>query len=276
MKSFMEKAKQSWMQQNSLLTLGLDPNPAYFPAHLRTNTSNAIYEFCRQMVDVCAEYTCAFKPQIAYFSSASAEAQLEKLCAYIKQQYPNHLLILDTKRGDIGSTAEHYAKEAFERYQADAVTINPYMGFDSVAPFLEWKEKGVFILCRTSNPGGSAIQSLKLENGKPLYMHLAQLIAEKWNKNEQCGLVVGDRLLTEINKIRQGVRDMPQLSPGISAQGVDIRQTVTAGKYLHNQGMFINSARAILYASQTKDWLQAARMVAKNTQKYMSKALQMK
>lgn len=272
MASFTEKLARSWALNQSMLTLGLDPDPSRFPTHLQ-NHPEALYEFCRQMVDVCAPYTCAFKPQIAYFSSATAEEQLQALCAYIKENYPHHLLVLDAKRGDIGTTAEHYAREAFERFQADAVTVNPYMGYDSVAPFLEWRQKGVFILCRTSNPGGSDLQFLNLANGTPLYLHVARMIAEQWDKHQQCGLVVGATYPNEIARIRKEVGDMPLLIPGIGAQGGDINQTVAAGKNSQNQGMLINSARAILYASAEDDWLQAAQKMAQQTHQAIQQAL---
>lgn len=272
MASFTQKLTRSWSLNQSMLTLGLDPDPKRFPAQLNTHPE-PLYEFCRQMVDVCAPYTCAFKPQIAYFSSAAAEEQLHALCAYIKAHYPQHLLVLDAKRGDIGTTAEHYAREAFERYQADAVTINPYMGYDSVAPFLEWRQKGVFILCRTSNPGGSDLQFLNLEDGTPLYVHVARMIAEQWNKHEQCGLVVGATYPNEIARIRKEIGDMPLLIPGIGAQGGDIYETVAAGQDSRGQGMLINSARAILYASAGDDWLEAAEKMAQHTHKAIQEAL---
>lgn len=272
MASFTQKLTRSWSLNQSMLTLGLDPDPKRFPAHLSTHPE-PLYEFCRQMVDVCAPYTCAFKPQIAYFSSAAAEEQLQALCAYIKERYPQHLLVLDAKRGDIGTTAEHYAREAFERYQADAVTINPYMGYDSVAPFLEWRQKGVFILCRTSNPGGSDLQFLNLADGTPLYVHIARMIAEQWNEHQQCGLVVGATYPNEIARIRKEVGDMPLLIPGIGAQGGDIDATVAAGKDSQGRGMLINSARAILYASAGDDWLEAAKKMAQQTHQAIQQAL---
>lgn len=273
MASFTEKIARSWALNQSMLTLGLDPDPKRFPTHLQGHP-DALYEFCRQMVDACAPYTCAFKPQIAYFSSAAAEAQLQAICAYIKERYPDHLLILDAKRGDIGTTAEHYAREAFERFQADAVTVNPYMGYDSVAPFLEWSDKGIFILCRTSNAGGSDLQFLNLADGTPLYLHVARMIAQQWDRHNQCGLVVGATFPNEIARIRQEVGDMPLLIPGIGAQGGNIEQTVAAGINSQGLGMFINSARAILYASNQEDWLHAAQKMAQQTHQAIQHALQ--
>ncbi len=227
---------------------------------------DAIFAFCKAIVDATAEYACAFKPQIAYFSAARAEDQLEALCAYLRQHYPQIPLVLDAKRGDIGATAEQYAREAFERYGADAVTLSPYMGFDSVAPYLEWKDRGAIVLCRTSNPGGSDLQFLKVD-GLPLYQHVARMVAEKWNTNGQCGLVVGATFPDELAQVRRIAGDMPLLVPGIGAQGGDIEATVAAGKTAQGAGMMINSSRAILYAKPeaAEDFAQAARRVALQT-----------
>ena len=173
---------------------------------------------------------------------------------------------MDAKRGDIGATAEQYAREAFERYGADAVTVNPYMGFDSVAPYLEWQDRGAIVLCRTSNPGGSDLQFLSVD-GKPLYQHVADLVAHKWNRNGQCALVVGATFPNELAQVRAIVGDMPLLVPGIGAQGGDIEATVKAGRTAAGTGMMINSSRAILYAkaAQGEDFAAAARRVAQET-----------
>jgi orotidine-5'-phosphate decarboxylase len=219
------------------------------------------------MVDATAAAACCFKPQIAYFAALRAEDQLEALCAYIRNTYPALPIVLDAKRGDIGATAEQYAREAYERYGADAVTVNPYMGADSIAPYTEWKDKGVIVLCRTSNPGGSDLQFMQVD-GVPLYQHVARLVAEKWNHNGQCGLVVGATFPEELAQVRAIVGDMPLLVPGIGAQGGDIAATVVAGRSADGTGMMINSSRAILYA-QPKDGAEthteAARRVACET-----------
>jgi orotidine-5'-phosphate decarboxylase len=183
--SFTEKLSSAWRTRNSLLCVGLDPDVSKFPAHLRTQP-DGILEFCKSIVDATADVACCFKPQIAYFAALRAEDQLEALCSYIRTRYPDLPVVLDAKRGDIGATAEQYAREAFERYDADAVTVNPYMGEDSVAPYMEWQDRGVIVLCRTSNPGGSDLQFMQVD-GKPLYQHVARLVAEKWNRNGQCG-----------------------------------------------------------------------------------------
>jgi orotidine-5'-phosphate decarboxylase len=214
-------------------------------------------------VDATHDLACAFKPQIAYFASGRAEDQLEELIRYIKATYPQVPVVLDAKRGDIGSTAEHYAREAFERYSADAVTLSPYMGFDSVAPYLEYKNKGAIILCRTSNAGGSDLQFLESQ-GRKVYQLVARLVADKWNTSGQCGLVVGATFPEELAEVRAIVGDMPLLVPGIGAQGGDIAATVKAGK-TQPGGMMINSSRAILYASSGEDFAAAARQVALET-----------
>jgi orotidine-5'-phosphate decarboxylase len=212
---------------------------------------------------------CAFKPQIAYFAAHGAEDQLAQLIDHIHRQHPQVPVILDSKRGDIGSTAQQYAIEAFDRYQADAVTVNPYMGFDSVEPYLKYANKGVIVLCRTSNPGGSDLQFLEVnEKGHTekelLYQRVARLASSQWNKTGQLGLVVGATFPEEIAKVREIVGEMPLLIPGIGAQGGDIPATVQAGKIPNapGTGMIINSSRAILYASQDGNFADAARQAA--------------
>lgn len=269
---FTEKLKNAWKTNNSLLMVGLDPDTNRFPEEFQSNP-HAIYDFCTGIIDATAAYACGFKPQIAYFASQSAEEQLMGICEYIKKYHPHLPIILDSKRGDIGTTAEHYAKEAFERYRADAITVNPYMGFDSIEPYLSWEEKGVIILCRTSNQGGSDLQFATLQDGTPLYLHVARLVAEKWNRTGQCGLVVGATFPEEIAKVRQVVgTDMPLLIPGIGAQGGDVFNTVIAGCNAEREGVLINSSRAILYASAGADWKEAATKMAINTRDEINQA----
>lgn len=262
--TYLAKLTRAWQQNNSLLCVGLDPDLAKLPVQFQTQPEG-IFEFCRAIIDVTADIACAFKPQIAYFSALGAEPQLEHICAYLREYYPHLPIILDAKRGDIGATAEQYAREAFERYGADAVTVNPYMGFDSVEPYLKWRDKGCIVLCRTSNAGGSDLQFLQV-NGRPLYQHVADLVANKWNSNGQCSLVVGATFPEEIQKVRQIVGDMPLLVPGIGAQGGDIAATVAAGKTAQG-GMMINSSRAILFANanEGETFAQAARRIAQQT-----------
>jgi orotidine-5'-phosphate decarboxylase len=256
--NFKQKLEQAWAQSGSLLTVGLDPDPSRLPRELQ-DKPDAIFQFCRDIVDATAPHACSFKPQIAYFAAARAEDQLEALCAHIRERHPHLPVILDAKRGDIGSTAEQYAREAFERYQADSVTVSPYMGLDSVEPYLGWADRGVFVLCRTSNPGGSDLQFLKTDAGEPLYLHVAGIVADKWNANGQCGLVVGATFPTELAAVRKRVGDsVPLLIPGIGAQGGDVTATVNNARTAAGTGMLINSSRAILYASGGDDWREAA------------------
>jgi len=268
---FVDRIEQASRDNNSLLCIGLDPDPARFPAHF-AGRSDAIFEFCRAIVDATADLACCFKPQIAYFAARRAEDQLEGIIAHIHEKHPGLPVILDAKRGDIGSTAELYAIEAFERYGADAVTVNPYLGRDSVEPFLAHRDKGVILLCRTSNPGGSDLQFLEVEgpNGKErLYERVARLVAGEWNQHSQCALVVGATFPTEIRRVRELVGDMPLLVPGIGAQGGDIAATVKAGRNSSGLGLMINSSRAILYAATQADggagFADAARQVALQT-----------
>jgi len=265
--TFTQQLQSAWASQGSMLCVGFDPDPKRLPPALQ-GKPEGIFEFCREIADATADLVCSFKPQFAYFASQRAEAQLEKLIKHLKDRYPHIPVILDSKRGDIGSTADHYALEAFERYGADAVTVNPYMGFDTIEPYLKHPGKGVIALCRTSNPGGSDLQFLNVgPKGEPLYLHIAQLAAQQWNSSGQIGLVVGATFPEEIAKVREIVGNMPLLIPGIGAQGGDIEATVKAGSIADTPGtgMIINSSRAILYASSGNDFAQAARLVAQST-----------
>jgi orotidine-5'-phosphate decarboxylase len=261
--NFMHALNAAWHDRNSLLCVGLDPDPARFPAHLR-DQPDAIFTFCKAIVDATADLVCSFKPQIAYFAAQRAEDQLQALIAHIHDAHPTTPVILDAKRGDIGSTAEQYAIEAFERFKADALTVNPYMGRDSIEPYLAYADKGVILLCRTSNPGGSDLQFLDV-GGEKLYERVARLVSQEWNQGGQCALVVGATFPGEIARVRELCGDMPLLVPGIGAQGGDIEATVRAGRTAHGDGLLINSSRAILYAGSGEDFAQAARRVALDT-----------
>ena len=261
--NFTQQLATAWQTTQSLLCVGLDPDPAKFPAHLK-GRSEAIFEFCKTIVDATADLACSFKPQIAYFAAHRAEDQLEALITHIHEKHPGIPVILDAKRGDIGATAEQYAIEAFERFRADAVTVNPYMGRDSVEPYLAYPDKGVILLCRTSNAGGSDLQFLDV-GGEKLYERVARLAAEQWNTTGQIGLVVGATFPAEIARVREIVGDMPLLVPGIGAQGGDIEATVNAGKTAKTTGLMINSSRAILYAGKDENYAEAARRVAQET-----------
>lgn len=269
--NFINKLRQAWQTQNSLLMVGLDPDMARMPRPLAGQT-DSLWQFCKGVVDATAPYVCGFKPQIAYFSAIGAEDVLQDICQYIRDKHPALPLVLDAKRGDIGSTAERYASEAFDRYQADAVTINPYMGKDSADPYLDRKDKGVIVLCRTSNPGGSDLQNLTVD-GEPLYLRVARMVTEKWNEHGQCGLVVGATFPDELERVRQCIgNDMPLLVPGIGAQGGDVLATCRAGCDDSGTGMMINSSRAVLYAGHGDDWLEHSAMAAKATRDEINQA----
>ncbi|MCE7951791.1 MAG: orotidine-5'-phosphate decarboxylase [Xanthomonadales bacterium PRO7] len=258
--SFVAAIDAAARRKASLLCIGLDPEPAKFPAHLRARP-DAIFEFCRDIVDATAGLVCAFKPQFAHFAAQRAEDALGRLIAHIHTSHPGVPVILDAKRGDIGSTANHYAAEAFDRYGADAVTVNPYLGRDSVQPFLDRGDKGVIVLCRTSNPGARDLQDLDV-GGRPLYQHVAQLVAREWNGNGNCALVVGATYPDELRAVREIVGDMPLLVPGVGAQGGDVQAVVNNGRNVQGAGLIISSSRAILYAGSGEDFADAARREA--------------
>ncbi len=269
--TFLAQLQTARTHNNSLLCVGLDPDPAQFPTHLK-GRSDKIFDFCAAIVDATADVVIAFKPQIAYFAAHRAEAQLEQLIQHIRRTAPSVPVILDAKRGDIGSTAEQYAMEAFERYGADAVTLSPFMGFDSVEPYLRRHGKGAFLLCRTSNAGGDDLQNQRLASvpDQPLlYEHLARLAQGPWNTNGQLGLVVGATYPQEIARVREIAPTLPLLIPGVGAQGGDAQATVKAG--LTQRGLIVvNSSRAIIYASKNEDFAQASRAVALQTRASLS------
>jgi len=246
-----------------MLCVGLDPDPLRMPSPFAAGAPNSTELFCKAIIDATADLVCAFKPQIAYFSSQGAEAALENICQYIRETYPDVTLILDAKRGDIGSTATHYAREAFGRYGAHAVTVNPYLGTDSVEPFFE-HGGGVIALCRTSNPGGDDFQSL-VADGKPIYVHVAERVANEWSKLGDCGLVVGATYPAELAEVRAIAPELPLLVPGVGAQGGDAATVVEHGANAAHSGLVVNSSRAVLYASSGPDFAEAARAEAQRT-----------
>ncbi|MFC4764145.1 orotidine-5'-phosphate decarboxylase [Dyella koreensis] len=254
---FMQSLQQAWTRNNSLVCVGLDPEPAKFPAHLQ-GRPDAVFEFCSAIVDATADLVCTYKPQIAHFAALRAEDALERLIAYIHAKHPNVPVILDAKRGDIGSTAQHYVTEAFDRFGADAVTLNPYLGRDSVQPFLDRADKGVILLCHTSNPGAADLQDLDV-GGKPLYQHVAQTVARDWNTHGNCALVTGATWPEQLAEVRALVGEVPLLVPGIGAQGGDVEAVVRNGRTANGTGLMISSSRAILYAGNGEDFAQAAR-----------------
>jgi orotidine-5'-phosphate decarboxylase len=280
--AFTEALLASEARHRSMLCVGLDPEPAKFPGTWQGDASH-IFDFCAAIVDATKDLVIAYKPQIAYFAAHRAEDQLEHLCAHIRAVAPGVPVILDAKRGDIGATAEQYAREAFERYQADAVTLSPFMGFDSVEPFLRHEGKGVILLCRTSNPGGDDLQAQVLEGGERVFERVARLAAGPWNRNGQIGLVVGATYPAEVARVRELAPTLPLLIPGVGAQGGDAAATVQAGwrGSVRPDGaghdttgpIIVNSSRAVLYASAGEDFAQAARRVAEATRQQLNAAL---
>ena len=258
---FLERLYAAWKASNSLVCVGLDPEPKKFPDRFR-DAPGGIFEFNKAIVDATRDLVCAYKPQFAHYAAHGAENQLGHTIDYIKSTVPNAIVILDSKRGDVGSTAEQYVQEAFDRYDADAVTVNPYLGRDSVEPFLKRADKGVIILCRTSNPGAKDLQDLTVGPGKKLFQHVAETVAKDWNSAGNCMLVVGATYPEELADIRARTGDLPFLVPGVGAQGGDVAKAMAAGKTRAGTGMVISSSRAILYASSGADFAEAARKAA--------------
>jgi orotidine-5'-phosphate decarboxylase len=266
--TFIDKLLAAERAHDSLLCVGLDPEPAKFPGAWQHDPAR-IFDFCATIVDATRDLVLAFKPQIAFFAAHRAEDQLERLMAHIRQAAPDVPVILDAKRGDIGSTAEQYAREAFERYQADAVTLSPFLGYDSIEPYMKYDGKGLILLCRTSNLGGSDLQAQRLSSGLTLYEHIAQLAQGEWNHNGQLGLVVGATFPAEVARVRELAPTLPLLIPGVGAQGGDAQAIVHAG-WRGTEGhttapIIVSSSRAVLYASRGNEFAAAARQAAADT-----------
>jgi orotidine-5'-phosphate decarboxylase len=270
--TFVARLLAAQQRRDSLLCVGLDPEPAKFPAPWQGDATRVL-DFCARIVDATKDQAAAFKPQIAYFAAQRAEDQLEQLCAYIRRVAPDVPIVLDAKRGDIGATAEQYAREAFQRYQADAVTLSPFMGFDSIEPFLRHDGRGVFLLCRTSNAGGDDLQMQTLASGDKLYEHIARLAGGPWQRDGRVGLVVGATYPAEIARVRALAPTAPLLIPGIGAQGGDADAAVRAG-WREGAPILVNASRSILYASAADDFAQAARDAARTTREQLARARQ--
>jgi len=273
--SFIAKLAAAERANRSLLCVGLDPEPARFPGALRGDASR-IFEFCAAIVDRTKDLVLAFKPQIAYFAAHAAEAQLDRLIAYIHDTAPDVPVILDAKRGDIGQTAEQYAREVFVRYRADAVTLSPLLGFDSIEPYLRYEGKGAILLCRTSNAGGADLQEQRLASGEKVYERIARLAASEWNGGGQVGLVVGATYPAEIARVREIAPTLPLLIPGIGAQGGDPAATVRAGWRGNAERttgpIIVSSSRAVLYAGDGADFAAAARQAALSARQELAQA----
>ena len=274
--NFTDQLARAEALNDSLLCVGLDPDPSKFPGSWKDDPAR-IFDFCASIVDTTRDLVISFKPQIAYFAAHRAEDQLERLIAHIHAVAPQVPVILDAKRGDIGSTAEQYAQEVFERYRADAVTLSPFMGFDSVEPYLQYEGKGVILLCRTSNPGSADLQAQTLQSGDKVYEHIARLASGAWNRGGQLGLVVGATYPAEIARVRELAPTLPLLIPGVGAQGGDALATVRAGWQGDAAGrtlapIIVNSSRAVLYASRGDNFADAARQAAFATRDALNQA----
>ena len=251
------------------VSVGLDPDWERLPASLRAAAGSdpsddakaaVVLRFCTAIVDAAADFACAFKPNAAFFErfGAPGTAALGAVLRHIRAAAPAVPVIYDAKRGDIGSTNAGYVEDAFDRLGADAITVHPYLGRESLGPFLDRADRGVIVLVRTSNPGGGEFQDLRV-GGEPLYSAVARRVADHWNRNNNCAVVVGATYPQELAAVRAIVGDMPILIPGVGAQGGDVRLTVEAGRDARGRGMIVNSSRGIIYAGAGEDFAEAAR-----------------
>lgn len=256
---FKDKLENAWRKQNSLLCVGLDPDIAKIPKFLLTSP-RPYFDFLRAIVDATQAHCAAFKPQAAHFAAYGREQELEDIIKYINTRYSDHIVILDAKRGDVGATAAFYAKEAYVRYQADTVTLNPYLGKEAIAPFLAYEDKGVVILCRTSNANSDWLQA----QGEPsVFLQVAKAVAQ-WNISGQCMLVAGATYPDELGAIRHVAGQMPLLVPGIGAQGGDLAAVLSNGLTADKTGLLISNSREILYASPDQDFAEKSAEEARN------------
>lgn len=261
--TFFEKLDNSVKANNSLLCIGLDTDTHRIPKHLVEESEDHIFEFNKAIIDSTHDLVCAYKPNSAYYEADGIEglASLEKTIEYINSTYPEIPVILDAKRADIGSTSEHYAMAGFDYFKADALTLHPYMGEDSLEFFLKRSDKGCVILCRTSNKGATDFQDLQVD-GKPLYMKVAEKIVE-WDKTyHNCLMVVGATWPEQMAEIRKIAPEMNLLVPGIGTQGGDLQGTLKAGLRADKAGLIINAGRSIIYASHGEDFADRARTEA--------------
>lgn len=271
-RNFRELLEARWAAGH-FVCVGLDTDHSKIP---QTAQKNGVFEtilgFNAAIIEATAPYVCAFKPNIAFYAVLYGDEginALERTIAYIHTVAPEIPVILDAKRGDIGTTNVGYVREAFSFLDADAITVHPYLGGEALAPFLEMKDKGVIVLCRTSNPGAGEFQDIRVQTGRilsgseplyrPFYQVVARRVAREWNKNGNCALVVGATYPQELAEVRKIVGDMPILIPGIGAQGGDVENTVKAGVDSRGAGMIINSSRGIIFASSESNFADAAR-----------------
>jgi orotidine-5'-phosphate decarboxylase len=268
--TFFNRLAQAWTESNSLVCVGLDPDVAKIPARF-AKLPQPIFEFNKEIIDATYDLVCAYKPQIAFYSAARAETELELTIEYIRKRAPHAIVILDSKRGDVGNTATAYAVEAFDRYKADAVTINPYMGEDSVRPFIKDAAHAAIVLCRTSNSGARDFQDL-LVDGKPLYQHVAARAARDWNQLKNVLFVVGATYPEEMATLRKAHPEIAFLVPGIGAQGGDLKATLDNGLDANQRGLLISSSRQIIFAGDQAAIRKAAASLRDEINSARSKA----
>lgn len=278
--SFQHLIKQKW-EENKFVCVGLDSQYDKIPEFIREgkDIDEAMFSFNKEIIEKTNDLVCAYKPQYAFYGAQGQEgiSALIRTIKYIHNKYPSIPVIVDAKRNDIGNTAKQYAKEIFDVYKADAVTTNPYLGSDGLNPFLEREGKGLFILCRTSNPSAKELQDLQVEHPQigevPFYQAVAYQTANQWNQSGQCGMVIGATYPKELAEIREIAPDIPLLIPGIGEQGGDVKKTVQAGQDSNGQGMVINSSRSIIFASEEKDFAKASREATQNLSNLITKFL---
>lgn len=260
---FIKKLEKQW-SKDKFVCIGLDPDLEKLPVSIKNkykSIDELYFKFNKEIIDKTFDLVCAYKPQIAHYEEQGVQGwlALKKTADYLHKNFPKIPLIIDAKRADIGSTNTSYAKAFFDQMGFDAITVNPYFGREALKSFLDYKDKGIIILVRTSNPGAGEFQDIKNKKGEPLYITVAKNISKNWNENGNCCIVVGATYPKELSQIRKIVGDMPILIPGIGAQGGDVVKTVKAGQNSKNQGMIIHSSRAIIFASSGPDFADAAR-----------------
>lgn len=273
-RNFRDLLEAKWAEKK-FLCVGLDTDFERIPEAVRKESvRETIVAFNRAIVDATKDIVCAYKPNSAFYEAHGDEGwkALRETIQYILDQAPDVPVILDAKRGDIGSTNAGYITSAFDHLNADAITVQPYPGKEALQPFLDRKEKGIIIWCRTSNHGGGEFQDLKVGH-EPLYKVVAEHVAKEWNGNGNCGLVVGATYPNELREVRAIAGDMPILIPGVGVQGGEIGKTVAAGKDPQGRGMIISVSRALIFASDKADFAEAARAKAEELYREIREAL---
>ncbi len=268
MSSFRERLARAFDANRSLLCVGLDPDPALMAVP-------GVAEFNRAIVDATSDLVCAYKPNLGFYEALGADGlrALEETVDHVRRAAPSAVVIGDAKRGDMASTSARYARALFDVWGFDAATVNPYLGGDSLAPFLEYGDRGVFVLCRTSNPGAGELQDLPVEGVRPVYEAVAERAAA-WNARGNVGLVVGATYPEQLRRVRALCPDMPVLLPGVGAQGGDVRASVSAGVDGNGRGLIVSSSRSVLYASSGADFAEAARAEAERLRDEIDDALE--